>query len=599
MNTPVSVTEGAQSAAETNAATSIEHLRAERPARARASSQGNRLKEMAAARFPLKGVLRREFAGYNAAALRGDVLAGITVGAVALPLALALGMAAGASAGAGLVTSILAGLIIGGLGGAGYQISGASGSMSAVLIVLSMRFGLEGVLMAGLLAGILILLIGILDLGRVVNFIPTAVISGFTSGIALIIFIGQIDHLLGVQTPANPNALAKLLNYLQFDYVPVLAPVLIGLTVIGLMVWWPKSWNARFPASVLGLIITTVIAAALNLDVPTVGAIPQTILLDDRLSLTNLPWEYFNSLIGPAISLAGLCAIESLLCGTVGGRMTGQKLDLNQELIAQGIGNIVLPFFGGIPAAAVIARTSVAIKSGARTRVTSIVHAGVLLLAALVLAPLLGRVPLAALAGVLAVTAWRINDWVGIRGIFGRRFKSAMVAFTATMLATIALDLTQAIAIGFALSALMFIYQISRTKVVSKPVSAAAMREEGYEMKSDAGRIAVVNVMGPLFFGTANTFNTTVEELNGMRDVVLNLRMTPLVDTTGLDAIENAITQIEGKGGRVYVNGLTEPVQEYLSRAGILGRLGEERIFDTSDQAIIAADRYRSAEPAV
>ncbi|MBL8147731.1 MAG: SulP family inorganic anion transporter [Anaerolineae bacterium] len=589
---------GARPPAEPNAPATADHLRAGQPARASTRLRGSNLKALAAARFPLKGVLRREFAGYNAASLRGDVLAGITVGAVALPLALALGMAAGASAGAGLVTSILAGLIIGGLGGAGYQISGASGSMSAVLIVLAMRFGLEGVLMAGLLAGILILLIGILDLGRVVNFIPTAVISGFTSGIALIIFIGQIDHLLGVQTPANPNALARLLNYLQFDYAPMLAPVLISLTVIGLMVWWPKAWNARFPASVLGLIVTTAAVAALNLDVPMVGAIPQTILLDDRLTLTNLPWEHFNSLIGPAISLAGLCAIESLLCGTVGGRMTGQKLDLNQELIAQGVGNIVLPFFGGIPAAAVIARTSVAIKSGARTRVTSIVHAGVLLLAALVMAPLLGRVPLAALAGVLAVTAWRINDWVGIRGIFGRRFKSAMLAFTATMLATIALDLTQAIAIGFALSALMFIYQISRTKVVSKPVSAAEMREEGYEMKSDAGQIAVVNVMGPLFFGTANTFNTTVEDLSGMRDVILNLHMTPLVDTTGLDAIEDAITTIEGKGGRVYVNGLTEPVQEYLGRAGILERLGDERIFDTSDQAIIAADRYRAAGPA-
>lgn len=556
--------------------------------------QPARLKDRLVSLFPLPGVLRQEFAGYNVAALRSDVLAGITVGAVALPLALALGIAAGASAGAGLVTSILAGLIIGGLGGAGYQMSGASGSMSAVLIVLALRFGLDGILMAGLLAGILLVVVGLLGLGRIVNFIPSAVITGFTSGIALIIFIGQIGYLLGVETASNPNALFKLFDYLQFQFVPNPAALLIGLTVIGLMVFWPKSWNMRFPASVLGLIITTIAASLLKLDVPTVGAIPQTILLDERLSLTNLPLEHLSSLIGPAISLAGLCAIESLLCGTVGGRMHGQKLNLNQELIAQGIGNMVIPFFGGIPASAVIARTSVAIKSGARTRVTSIVHAGVLLLAALLLAPLLGRVPLAALAGVLAVTAWRINDWEDIRFIFGRRFKSAMLIFSVTLLATVALDLTQAIAIGFGLSALMFIYQTSRTKVLSTPVSPGSMQDLGYELKSGDGQIVVVDVMGPLFFGTANTFNTLIESLKG-RDVVLNLRMTPLLDTTGLGAIEEAITLIDRAGGRVYLSGLTEPVQEYLERAGVLERLGADRIFYMSDQAVIAADRHHAS----
>ncbi len=545
-------------------------------------------------RFPLPDVLGREFAGYNGAALRADVLAGVTVAAVALPLALAFGIASGATAAAGLVTAVLAGFIIGSLGGAGYQISGPTGAMSAVLIVLASRYGLEGVWMAGLLAGIMILLLGLFDLGQIVNFIPTAVISGFTSGIALIIFIGQIDNLLGVKTEAAENALVKLANYARLDFSPLLPAAGISLAVIAVMLLWPKKWNARFPASLLALIGATAAALALELDIPTIGTIPQTILLDQRLLPQNMPWEHLSELIAPAFSIAALGAIESLLCGTVGGRMVGQKMASNQELIAQGIGNIIIPFFGGVPATAAIARTSVAVKSGGRTRVVSLVHSAVLLLAALVLAPLLARVPLAALAGVLVVTAWRMNEWHEIRHIFGRRFKSAMFAFISTMIATVALDLTEAIIIGVGLSALIFVFQISRTKISIMPVSVETMRKQGYELKTDGEHMAVVYVMGPLFFGTANAFNAAVENLNGTRDVILSLRIVPLLDTTGISAVENAIQQIEAKGGRVYLSGLNEPVRSYLERAGILAQLGDDRVFWSADQAILAADRYRA-----
>ncbi|HEX2905675.1 MAG TPA: SulP family inorganic anion transporter [Phototrophicaceae bacterium] len=552
------------------------------------------MRQFFAERFPLPGVLQREFAGYNAGTLRSDVLAGITVAAVALPLALAFGIASGATAAAGLVTAILAGVIIGGLAGAGYQVSGPTGAMSAVLIVLASRYGLEGVWVAGALAGVMILLLGLFDLGQIVNFIPTAVISGFTSGIALIIFIGQIDNLLGVKTEAAENTLVKLANYLRFDYTPQIAALAIGLAVVLIMLLWPKKWNLRFPASLLALIVTTAAAMLLNLNVPIIGAIPQTILLDQRLQLAHIPWEHLSELIAPAFSIAALGAIESLLCGTVGGRMVGQKMASNQELIAQGLGNIIIPFFGGVPATAAIARTSVAIKSGGRTRVVSLVHSAVLLLAALVLAPLLARVPMAALSGVLVVTAWRMNEWDEIRSIFSRRFKSAMFAFGSTLLATVALDLTQAIVLGVGLSAVIFVFQISRTKINIVPVSAETMRKQGYDLQTDGEKIAVVYVMGPLFFGTANAFNATMENINGARDVILSLRIVPLMDTTGISAIENAIERIEAKGGRVYLSGLNEPVRTYLERAGILKHLGNDHIFWSADQAIIAADHYRA-----
>jgi len=537
---------------------------------------------------------RDEFEGYNLESFRHDLLAGVTVAAVALPLALAFGVASGATAAAGLVTAILAGFVIGGLGGAGYQVSGPTGAMSAVLIVLATRYGLQGMWAAGLMAGIFIFALGVLDLGQIVNFIPSAVIAGFTSGIAVIILIGQLDNLLGVQTEAAENSFVKLFQYFQFDYSPNFSALGLGLTVIAIMTLWPTRWNARFPGSLLALTAATGAATFFDLDIPVIGSIPQTILLDQRLSLTDIPWQDLRSLIMPAMSIAALGAIESLLCGTVAGRMTGRKMITDQELMAQGVGNIVIPFFGGVPATAAIARTSVAIKSGSRTRVMILAHSVVLLLAALVLAPVLSRVPLSALAGVLVVTAWRMNEWSEIREIFHRRFKSAMIAFCSTLLATVAFDLTQAIIIGIGLSALIFVFQISQAKVHLAPVSVEKMRAEGYQMRYDADKIVVVYVIGPLFFGTANAFNTALEKLNGAQDVILSLRTVPLLDTTGIGAIEDLVHRVEKSGGRVYLSGLNDPVRAYLDRAGIIRHLGEDRLFWSSYEAIMAADRYRS-----
>lgn len=546
--------------------------------------------------FPLRLVLREEFRNYSISKFRVDILAGITVAAVALPLALAFGIASGATAAAGLVTAILAGFLIGAFSGAGFQISGPTGAMSAVLIVLANRYGLDGVWVAGLLAGIFILLLGIFDLGQIVNFIPTAVIAGFTSGIALIIFIGQIDNILGVNTPPAENAIVQLLEYQHLNLSEInLVAVAVTVAVMGFMLLWPNRWNIRIPSSLLGLVFALIATIALNLNISQIGAIPQSILLDERLMPQNIRWDQLGELIAPALSIAALGAIESLLSGTVGARMANARMFSNQELISQGIGNIVIPFFGGVPATAAIARTSVAIKSGGRTRIVSITHSTVLLLAALLLAPILARVPLAALAGVLAVTAWRMNDWNEIRDIFGRRFKSAIFAFITTMIATVALDLTQAIIIGVGLSALIFVFQISRSKVVVQPVSAEKMRQDHYEMQSDSSRIGVVYVVGPLFFGTATTFSEALVDLDKYRDIVLSLRTVPLLDTTGLAAIEKLIERVESSGGQVYLSGLNEPVERYLGRARIIDHVGREQVTWSAFEAIIAIDRFRAS----
>jgi sulfate permease, SulP family len=362
-------------------------------------------------RLSLFDLWRREFANYSAGKFRQDLLAGLTVAAVALPLALAFGVASGATAAAGLVTAILGGFIIGALSGAPYQISGPTGAMSAVLIVIAQRVGIEGIWITGVIAGMLILAIGLLRLGRFVAFIPSSVITGFTSGIAFIIFVGQIDNFLGVKTPSSDSSAFKLLGYFNGGWAPSWPTVAIGLLVVLIMVFWPARWGRYMPGSLVGIVVATLVAVFTQWPVAHIGEIPRTILLDQRLTLDNIPWDNLGNLIVPAISIAALGAVESLLCGAVGSKMTGIRLQANQELVAQGIGNIIIPFFGGVPATAAIARSSVGIKSGGQTRLVSIIHATALLLSALLLAPIISLIPMSALAGVLMVTAVRMNEW--------------------------------------------------------------------------------------------------------------------------------------------------------------------------------------------
>ena len=325
--------------------------------------------------------LKQEFAGYNSKKLLADMMAGLTVCAVALPLALAFGVSSGASAAAGLVTAIIAGVVIAILGGASYQISGPTGAMSAVLVGIVAEYGLQGVFFACLAAGVL-LLAGVFKLGRLISFIPMPVIMGFTSGIAIIIAMGQIDNFFGTVSEGDSN-LEKIASYGRLGFHPNMQAVLIGLLVVLVMVFWPKKWGARVPGSLVGIILATIVATVAGMDqLAVVGDIPKTLLLADRLSLGGLSFTMLENMISPIVTIAALGMIESLLCGASASRMKGEAFNADQELIAQGVGNILLPLFGGVPATAAIARTSVAVKSGQQTRLTSVFHS-LFLLAAL------------------------------------------------------------------------------------------------------------------------------------------------------------------------------------------------------------------------
>lgn len=542
-------------------------------------------------RRSLARLYKDEFSGYSLAKFQQDMLAGLTVAAVALPLALAFGVASGASAAAGLVTAIVAGFVMGFLSGAPYQISGPTGAMSAVLIVLVQRYGLEGIWAAGLLSGALLLVIGLLRLGRFIAFIPSAVISGFTSGIALIIFIGQIDNLLGVKTPATETAAQKLIGYFHGGFAPDWRAIAIGLIVIATMVFWPSKWNARFPASLLGLILATLLSSTLGWSVAMIGDIPRTLILADRLSLANIPWAKLSEFIAPTLTITALGAVESLLCGAVGSNMTGVRLQANQELIAQGIGNMVIPFFGGVPATAAIARSSVGINSGGQTRLVSVAHAAGLLLSMFLLAPLMAKIPLAALAGVLMVTAVRMNEWAAVKFIFGRRFKTDMIAFTITMLATVTLDLTQAILIGSFLAGAVFLNKIAGIDIEVQEVDAEKLRQRGIETKGNCRHVRVAFLTGPLFFAATGQFNESYRDLGDTHALILSMRGVPLIDVAGIESILRLHERLHKQGGTLMFAGMHDNVKNMLQRGGVVETIGAENFFWSSDQAIVEAEK--------
>ncbi len=530
------------------------------------------------------GSLKTEFKGYNAKKFGMDVLSGVTVAAVALPLALAFGVSSGASAAAGLITAIIAGIVIGGLSGGSYQISGPTGAMTAILVSLVAQYGLKGVFVACFLSGIILLIAGILKLGGLVSFIPLPVIAGFTSGIAIIIAFGQIDNATGLKG-TGLNNIEKLLSYFMTPQTLDITALIITLAVIVFMIVYPKKANAVVPSSLVAIILATIANLIFKFDVASVGSIPKTIFLEDRLELSMFSFETIKPLIMPAFSIAALGLIESLLCGASAGRMKNEKLDADRELVAQGIGNMLIPFFGGVPATAAIARTSVAIKAGGQTRITSIVHSLVLLLSMFVLGGVMSAIPLAALAGVLIVTAWRMNDWEIIEDIFKRKMRSAISQFFITMAATVVFDLTVAIIIGLVFSLVIFVAKISNIQVTTSEVNPEKLAD-GSKMNEKIKNTSVIYVTGPLYFGTAGKLQEKVEELEDKEIYIFSLRGVPLADISGVQALDDLVARLHKNNKTVYFTAVQPSVMEIFSRSGFSSRVGSDKFYWSTDRIL-------------
>ncbi|EMW5581698.1 TPA: SulP family inorganic anion transporter [Enterococcus faecalis] len=505
-------------------------------------------------------MIRDEFKGYNQKKLKKDFLAGLTVAAVALPLALAFGVSSGATAAAGMITAIIAGIVIGSLSGGFYQISGPTGAMAAILMSIAAMHGMQGILLATFLAGIFLLLAGILRLGSLTSFIPSPVITGFTSGIAIIIALGQLDNFFGVRSEGH-NLIEKISSYrsLGFD-LSIPTTVMSILVVLGL-VFFPKKWNGMIPASLVMIILATLATVVFQLPVATVGKIPTSIFSDTRLELGSLQLSAFQDILVPSISIAMLGMIESLLCGASAGRMTGKPLDSNQELVAQGIGNLILPFFGGVPATAAIARTSVVIKSGAQTRLAGIFHAVFLLLSMLLLSPVMSKIPMPALAGVLVVTAWRMNEWSVIKEFFQKRFHTALCLFFLTMIATVIFDLSLAIVLGVLAGCLFF---IAKSAVITINVEEVDWSRMGLVPTDCTENWVVVYLSDPLFFMSSDRLKQTLLQLETKSGVVFSMRGVPSIDSTALDILEEFCLAAEGRGQQVQFAALQPEVEKMI-----------------------------------
>ncbi|MDD3394688.1 MAG: SulP family inorganic anion transporter [Anaerotignum sp.] len=530
--------------------------------------------------------LKQEFKGYNTSKLTQDLMAGLTVAAVALPLALAFGVSSGADAAAGLITAIIAGLIMSPLSGGYYQISGPTGAMAAILMSLVAAYGMNGVYIATLIAGILLLLCGVLRLGKLTAFIPSPVITGFTSGIAVIIALGQIDNFFGTHSQGT-SAITKLFSYASIGFSPNLTSVLLGAFVVLFMVFFPKKWNAIVPASLLSIILATAASIFMKLDISVVGAIPQTLIPENRLTLSAIDIKTVGGLVTPAISIAILGMIESLLCGASAGRMTGVRLNSNQELIAQGVGNILLPFFGGIPATAAIARTSVAVKSGARTRLVGIFHAVGLLISMFLLAPVMSQIPLAALAGVLMVTAWRMNEWESIHYIFSHKFKGAMLEFVATMAATIIFDLTAAILIGVLIGLVFLVTRLSFIEINFEDVDMSRMNVTDPVLCERYSNAKVVYITGPMIFANTQAISDIAEKIKGADTVLFSMRGVSNIDISCAQALRELIESLRNQGVDVALCGLPTHTMKMMQRTDLKDVIGEENFYWSVERVLL------------
>lgn len=536
--------------------------------------------------------LKKEFSGYDFKKFTKDLLAGFTVAAVALPLALAFGVSSGADAAAGMITAIIAGFLMSALSGASFQISGPTGAMTAILIGLISKHGLDGMFIVTLIAGVILVITALTKCGKLVTYIPTPVITGFTSGIAIIIALGQVDNFFGT-TSTGETAIAKVVSYFTthgFDINWMAAGIAI-LTVL-IMVFWPKKWGAKVPGSLVAIIVSVIVCSVFSVEgIAVVGEIPQKLIADKRLTFSAIDWANISEYITPAISIAALGMIESLLCGAAAGRMKGEKLNADRELLAQGIGNMVIPFFGGVPATAAIARTAVAIKSGCETRLCGIIHAVGLLLSMFVLGGFMARVPLSALAGVLMVTAWRMNEWENITYMFRKKLKTGIVMFLVTMVSTVVFDLTIAIIIGVVGSIIFFVIKIANIDVTMADVDIKSLSENGIELNAEHGDTKMVYIAGPIFFGTIEKLSGTMETLQEKTIVILSMRAVTLIDTSGAVALLELCEKYKEEGRCVLFCGVQPKVKKTLETAGVVELVGEETFFWDATAAIKHADK--------
>lgn len=551
---------------------------------------------MIKSKFDFQPRLLSGLKNYSKEKLMADLMAGIIVGIVALPLAIAFGIASGVSPEKGLITAIIGGFIVSFLGGSSVQIGGPTGAFIVIVYGIIQNFGIEGLAIATVIAGLMLILMGVLKLGTVIKFIPYPIVVGFTSGIALTIFTTQMKDLFGLTMDKVPaDFISKWIAYGgAIDTLNVWS-LLIGVVSIFLIALSPR-FSKKIPGSLIAIVVMTLIVYILRnyLGITSIETIGDRFTINASLpqpAPIAFNMETINLLLPSAFTIAILGAIESLLSATVADGVTGDKHNSNTELIAQGAANIVVPLFGGIPVTGAIARTMTNINNGGRTPVAGIIHAVVLLLILLFLGPLTRHIPMACLAGVLIIVSYNMSEWRTFRSLM-RNPKSDVSVLLATFLLTVIFDLTIAIEIGLLLAMLLFMRRVAETTHVSVSTDEIDLSEEG-EIRHDEEvltlpkGVEVYEIDGPFFFGVANKFDGVMKIIGDKPKVrIIRMRKVPFMDSTGLHNLESLLRLSQAEKIHVILSGVNKEVRQVLTKSGFDKRIGAENICSNISEAL-------------
>jgi len=539
--------------------------------------------------------------GYKRSYFLPDLGASITVAIVALPLAMAFAIASGVGPEKGLYTAIVAGILISLLGGSRFQIGGPTGAFVVIVFDIVMRHGYEGLAVATLMAGALLIVMGLLRFGAIIKYIPYPVITGFTTGIALIIFTSQVKDFLGLQIDNLPaEFLPKWGSY--FDAIGQTNPFSVALALVSIaIILAAKRYFPRIPGPILAVVFGAVAVAVFDIPVDTVesrfGALPSTL---PSPALPAIDFELVKALVPDALTIALLAAIESLLSAVVADGMTGRSHKSDTELIAQGVANIGSVFFGGIPATGAIARTATNIKSGAQTPLSGILHGIFIALFMFLFAAWIVKVPMAVMAAILIVVSWNMSELPHFLHIL-RGYKSDAMVLATTFLLTVLVDLTVAVQVGIVLASLLFIKRIIEvTQIQDSRLKLGGFGLEAEENLDDPDMITkksvpeaveVYEIDGPFFFGVADSLKRVLETLGYTPKIfILRMRKVPVIDATGLHALEEFYARCRKQNTRFMLSGVNPNLEKLLKKSGFYAMIGEENVFDHIDKALKAAE---------
>ena len=522
---------------------------------------------------------------------KADLLAGLTVAVVALPLALAFGIASGVGAAAGLATAVVAGILAAVFGGSNLQVSGPTGAMTVVLLPIMAQFGVSGVFITGLMAGVMLIALAYAGAGRAMRYVPLPVIEGFTVGIAVIIALQQVPNALGVHAEGERIVLVAVDAVREWVGAPSVAALAISVGVAAAMLAGARL-RPRIPISLPAVVVATVAVAWLGIDVETIGAIPAGLPLPALPAVESL--HQLQVLFLPAVAVAALAALESLLSATVADGMSiNERHNPNRELFGQGVANLAAPLFGGVPATAAIARTAVNVRTGARSRLAAVTHSVVLLVVVLAAAPLVGRIPLAALAGVLLATAVQMVQVSGLLALL-RSTRGDALVLVATALGTIVFDLVTAVIIGLVIASVFALSQLSKVARLNE-IELDTTDHSEEERALLAEHVIAYRLEGPLFFGAAHAFLIEVAEVRDVKVVILRLSRVQTLDATGASVLADTIRGLEHRGVTVLLSGVREEHWPVYSRLGVFDELAHERhIFSSTPEAIAHAHEHLS-----